>query len=65
LTLVSAPAGHGKTTSVIEWPVGLQVNDPTLRFSWLSLDESDNDLHRFLAYLIAAFQKIDPAIGVD
>ncbi|MGB3715372.1 MAG: LuxR C-terminal-related transcriptional regulator [Candidatus Promineifilaceae bacterium] len=65
LTLVSAPAGYGKTTLVAEWLVGWQANDSALGLTWLSLEESDNDLHRFLGYLIAAFQRIDPAIGVD
>ncbi len=53
LTLVSAPAGYGKTTLVSAWLH--QVNRP---FSWLSLDEGDNDLARFLAHLVAALQTI-------
>jgi len=60
LTLVSAPAGFGKTTLVSEW---VRTRDhPT---AWLSLDKNDNDLSRFLIYLIAAMQRIDPEIGVD
>jgi len=55
LTLVSAPAGYGKTTMVSEWLRGLGV--PT---AWLSLDESDNDPSRFMAYFIAALQSIQP-----
>ena len=60
LTLVSAPAGFGKTTAVSEW----------LRYcgrpaAWLSVDKKDNDLSRFLIYLIAALQHIDAEIGVD
>ena len=51
LTLVSAPAGFGKTTLVSEWMTG--CSRPA---AWLSLDESDNDPTRFLAYLIAALQ---------
>ena len=35
------------------------------QIAWLSLDEADNDLHRFFSYLIAALQEIEPAIGVD
>lgn len=63
LTLVSAPAGYGKTTLITEW-----INDhPTTKgaslFTWLSLDEADNDAPRFFSYLIAALQKIDPNIG--
>lgn len=58
LTLISAPAGFGKTTLVVAWLKGL--NHPA---GWLSLDEADNDLPRFLAYLAAAFQHADESIG--
>ncbi len=60
LTLVSAPAGFGKTTLVSAWARGLST--PA---AWLSLDEGDNNPTRFLAYLVAALQRIDPAIGQD
>jgi len=60
LTLVSAPAGFGKTTVVSEWI--RYCGHPT---AWLSLDKNDNDLSRFLIYLIAALQHLDPEIGVD
>ena len=56
LTLISAPAGFGKTTLVSEWVAGLR-SDPT---AWLSLDEGDNDPTRFLTYLVAALQTIAP-----
>ena len=58
LTLISAPAGFGKTTLVSEWVAGCER--PT---AWLSLDEGDNDPKRFLAYLVAALQTIVPDIG--
>ncbi len=58
LTLVSAPAGYGKTTLVSAWLAG--AGQP---FAWLSLDEGDNDPARFTAYLLAALQQIDPTIG--
>lgn len=58
LTLVSAPAGYGKTTMVSEWLRGLAI--PA---AWLSLDESDNDPSRFMAYFIAAIQSIQPKFG--
>jgi LuxR family maltose regulon positive regulatory protein len=60
LTLVAAPAGFGKTTLVSAWLSGL--DRPA---SWLSLDESDNDPARFLAYLVAALQQVIPAVGRD
>jgi len=49
LTLVSAPAGYGKSTLVSSWLDGCETP-----FGWLSLDEHDNDLHQFLAYLVTA-----------
>ncbi len=58
LTLVSAPAGFGKTTLVSEW-----VTDCGLPVAWLSLDEGDNDPTSFLAYLVAALQTIAANIG--
>ena len=60
LTLVSAPAGFGKTTLVVNWLT--QINLPA---AWLSLDEADNDLPRFLAYLAAAFQQVDEETGAS
>jgi LuxR family maltose regulon positive regulatory protein len=53
LTLVSAPAGFGKTTLVSAWIAGCE---PRMRAAWLSLDKGDNDPTRFLAYLVAALQ---------
>src|SRR5690606_34112210 len=58
LTLISAPAGFGKTTLVSEWMAGCKRP-----FAWLSLDERDSDLTRFLAYFIAALQTLAPEIG--
>ena len=58
LTLVSAPAGYGKTTLLAQWFMqsGLPV-------AWLSLEAEDNDPTRFLSYLIAALQTIDAQLG--
>jgi len=53
LTLISAPAGFGKTTLVSEW-----VEDSERPIAWLSLDEGDNDLTRFLTYLVTALQTL-------
>ena len=58
LTLLSAPAGFGKSTLMSEWT--RSINKPV---TWLSLDENDNNLKRFLTYFIAALQKIDDSIG--
>jgi LuxR family maltose regulon positive regulatory protein len=58
LTLISAPAGFGKTTLVSEWIT--RCGRPV---AWLSLDEGDNDLTRFLSYLIAALQTIKAGLG--
>ncbi len=58
MTLISAPAGFGKTTLVSEWVAGCEI--PT---AWVSLDEGDNDLTRFLTYLVSALQTIVPNIG--
>ena len=58
LTLVSAPAGSGKTTLVTEW-----LHSADRPFTWLSLDEGDNDPVRFLTYLVAALHKVDGDIG--
>jgi LuxR family maltose regulon positive regulatory protein len=59
ITLVSAPAGFGKTTCVSEWVDSLEG----WPVSWLSLDSSDDDPGRFFAYFLAALQKIDKGLG--
>jgi LuxR family maltose regulon positive regulatory protein len=58
LTLVSAPAGFGKTTLLAAW-----LQNAGRAHTWLSLDESDNDPARFTAYFLAALQRIDPHLG--
>ncbi|MFX1263509.1 MAG: AAA family ATPase, partial [Promethearchaeota archaeon] len=63
LTLVSAPAGFGKTTLVSEWVQAMGGRTPPIAVAWLSLDEGDNDPPRFLAYLIAALRIIKADIG--
>ncbi|MET4638169.1 LuxR C-terminal-related transcriptional regulator [Mycetocola sp. 2940] len=63
LSLVSAPAGFGKTTLVSEWVAALGERTPHGRVAWLSLDSSDNDPIRFLGYLAAALR--DPAARPD
>ncbi len=58
LTLVSAPAGFGKTTLLSAWV--RELGHPVV---WLSLDAGDNDPARFFAHLIAALQQVSPAVG--
>jgi LuxR family maltose regulon positive regulatory protein len=61
LTLLAAPAGFGKTCLVIDWQNALAQRG--IPMAWLSLDEADNDLSRFLRYLMAALRKIRPELG--
>jgi LuxR family transcriptional regulator, maltose regulon positive regulatory protein len=63
LTLISAPAGFGKTTLVSTWVAGCERLEPKVRVAWLSLDETDNDPTCFLTYLVAALQTVAPEIG--
>lgn len=60
VTLVSAPAGFGKTTLLGEWVTRLQD-----RVGWLSLDEGDNDEALFWRYVIAALQTVEADLGRD
>ncbi len=56
LTLISAPAGFGKTTLLVEWLRGRADGEGSV--AWVSLDEGDNDPVRFLSYLVAALGRI-------
>jgi LuxR family maltose regulon positive regulatory protein len=64
LTLISAPAGFGKSTLLSEWAAGGQRP-----VAWLSLDEGDNDPVRFLSYFVAALRtlatpsQVEPKVG--
>src|SRR5262245_41914856 len=58
LTLISAPAGFGKSTLIGEW-----IASGGKTAAWLSLDAGDNDPARFLSYLLAALQTIAPGVG--
>ncbi len=68
LALVSAPAGFGKTTVLLDWFEELNVS---ARVAWLSLDESDSDPQQFARYLSAAAARqlklhaVDPEIGLE
>ncbi|MBW1790505.1 MAG: AAA family ATPase, partial [Deltaproteobacteria bacterium] len=58
LTLISAPAGYGKTTLASCW---LETSDDLS--AWVTLDEGDNDLRLFLSYFLTAIQTIFPNMG--
>src|SRR3970040_1487279 len=60
LTLIAAPAGFGKTTLLSEW-----VPHSQRPVACLSRDESDNDLSRFLMYVVAALQTVDVGLGAE
>ena len=60
LSLISAPAGFGKTTLVSEW-----VTSGDRSTAWLSLDDRDSDLTRFLIYLVAALRMVMPKLGEE
>ena len=55
LIMLRAPAGFGKTTLMVQ--LLMQLRDQGVPTAWLTLDEGDNDLGRFLTYLIAAIEK--------
>lgn len=59
LTIISAPAGYGKTTLLSAWIQG-RVSST----AWLSIDESDNDPIRFMSYLLAALHQANPAFDL-
>jgi len=54
---ISAPAGFGKTTLLVQW-----THSSRHLIAWLSVSEADNDLQRFLRYLLAAWEKVQPGI---
>jgi LuxR family maltose regulon positive regulatory protein len=62
LVLVSAPAGFGKTTLVVQW---LAPAGPSPRVAWLSLDAEDSELRRFVTHLVAAIQTSSPRVGAE
>jgi LuxR family transcriptional regulator, maltose regulon positive regulatory protein len=58
LTLITAPAGFGKTTLLTASIAGCGIP-----VAWLSLDKNDNQIGRFLSYLVAALTEVDDIIG--
>jgi ATP/maltotriose-dependent transcriptional regulator MalT len=63
LTLVSAPAGFGKTTVLADWLAAAPANERSA--AWLSLDESDNQATSFWTYLITALETVAPGVGAS
>lgn len=61
LTLVSAPAGFGKTTLLAEWLNATPGDDRSV--AWVSLDPSDNEPARFWTYVVTALQGAVPTVG--
>jgi LuxR family maltose regulon positive regulatory protein len=61
LTLISAPAGYGKSILVADWVANLQssIKDQKSATSWLSLEESDSQPDRFFTYFVAALRRAD------
>ncbi len=58
LTLISAPAGFGKTTLLSEW-----ISQCEMPTAWISLDKGDNDFVQFINYLVAALKSIEASLG--
>jgi len=63
LTLISAPAGFGKTTLLAEWLAAAPAGERST--AWLSLDPGDNQPASFWTYLIAALQTVAPGVGAS
>ncbi len=60
LTVLSAPAGFGKTTALSEW-----IRGSSLPVAWVSLDDADNHQVRFLTYLITALRTLENEFGEE
>ena len=58
LTLLSAPPGYGKTVALADW-----LGSRALPHAWLSLDAADNDVARFVRYLVAALRAVRPGLS--
>ncbi len=58
VTLVSAGGGFGKSTLISNW-----IRESGYKYTWLSLDENDNDVRIFLTYFVTAVHKLFPHFG--
>jgi len=63
LTVVSAPAGFGKTTLLSAWVQTLPQE--ATRVAWVSLDEQDNDPVGFWMYVFTALDRLQPGMCTD
>lgn len=63
LAIVSAPTGFGKSTLLAQWAGRLQAQGGAV--GWLSADAQDNEIGRFLRYLVAAIRQADPGCCVE
>ncbi len=61
LILIHGPAGFGKTTLAGQWHDRLAAE--SIMVAWLAVDSTDNDLERFLGYIIEAIRYVEPNIG--
>lgn len=61
LTVLSAPAGFGKTTLLAEWLATVPASAPST--AWLSLDERDNNPDLFWTYVVTAIQAVVEGVG--
>jgi LuxR family maltose regulon positive regulatory protein len=61
LVVLSAPPGFGKSTLLGQWIASLKSRDAAV--GWLALDSDDDEIGRFLGYLVAALQRADPQIA--
>jgi LuxR family transcriptional regulator, maltose regulon positive regulatory protein len=57
LVLVTAPAGFGKSTLILDW-----LRFKSVPFAWYAVDSSDNETKRFLMYFVSAFHEYNPSI---
>ena len=60
VTLISAPAGYGKTNLLIEW-----AQSTKCRVAWLTFDSADNFQDRMFRYVIVALQTLEPGLGEE
>ncbi len=58
LVLISTPAGYGKTTLLSQW-----AHASRFPVAWLSIGEEDNDLDRFLRYLLVGWEGVQPGVS--